>query len=82
MQKDERTKSPDLKISYLNRDSWQIAPVSLRARGWLAKRAYDGPDSVAGRVKTNLREVNRLAASARTDGLIIEFNGPHETFHL
>jgi len=41
MQKAERTKSPDLEITYLNRDRWKVVPVSLRAQGWLVKRVLD-----------------------------------------
>jgi hypothetical protein len=41
MQKAERTKSPDLEITYLNCDRWKVVPVSLRAQGWLVKRVLD-----------------------------------------
>lgn len=82
MQKAERTKSPDLEITYLNCDRWKVVPVSLRARGWLAKRVLDDAVIAAEKLETDLREINCLAASARIEGLCIEFNGPLGTFHL
>jgi hypothetical protein len=82
MQRGERTTSPDLKISCVKSNSWQVAPVSARARAWLAKRVSEGAVVASQSLEADLREINRLAASARSDGLIIEFNGPHETFHL
>jgi hypothetical protein len=69
MQKAERTKSPDLEITYLNRDRWKVVPVSLRARGWLVKRVLDDAAIAAEKLETDLPEINRLAASARTEGL-------------
>jgi hypothetical protein len=72
---------PDLKISRLNKDTWQVAPVSHQARNWLAKHVPEEDDK-AERLETDVREINRLAALARRRGLVIEFHGPHDTFHL
>ncbi len=73
---------PDLKISRLNKDTWQVAPASHRARTWFAKHLPEQEAHAAERLDTDVRAINRLAASARSHGLIIEFNGPHETVHL
>jgi hypothetical protein len=81
MHKGKRTKSPDLKVSRLKSDTWQVAPVSHRARDWLAKHVPEEA-LAAERLETDVHAINRLAASARGDGLVIEFNGPLDTIHL
>lgn len=67
---------PDLRVRFLSASRWQVAPVSVRARGWFADHGLDPSTAERPILETDLDQVNRLAASARQNGFRIEFNGP------
>lgn len=67
---------PDVRVELIGARQWQISPVSVRAKGWLADHLPSVSKADRPIVETDVARINRLAASARCNGLRIEFNGP------
>jgi hypothetical protein len=83
---DEAPMPADLRVAYLGERTWQVAPSSERGRALVAVYAvYEIHQEIRPLdtgIFLDLPEVNRIAASARKRGFVIEFSGRNEVMFL